>query len=416
MLKVDDARRLVLEPLRPLGTETVSLAAAAGRFLAAPVRALDAAPPFDASEMDGYAVRAADVAAASEARPVVLPVEAGLFAGTAPARPLAPGRAVRIMTGAPVPAGADAIIPREWTRERAAEVEVLRPAAAPGTFIRWRASDYDAGEEVLRPGTRLGPAMVGLACSAGAASLTVFRRPRVALLATGDELLEPGAPLVPGAIRESNRFLLAGLAAAAGGEPLDLGIARDEPADLEAKLRAAFETADVVVTTGGVSVGERDLVRATLAKIGVESRFWKVAAKPGKPFAFGLFGAKATFGLPGNPASALVTFHLFVAPALRRLQGAARVEPLALEAVLDAEATAPPDRRTYLRARLRVGPDGGLRVRPLANQAAGAIRTLALANALLVVPEEAGRLAAGTRARVEPLDWPDPAGEGEGGG
>jgi molybdopterin molybdotransferase len=411
MLTVDQARRLCLEPLEPLGSELVPLAAAAGRVLAEPVIARDAAPPFDASEMDGYAVRAADVAGAGPERPATLAVVAEVHAGEAPALPaLAPGRAARIMTGAPLPPGADAVIPREWTRERGAEVDILRPSAGPGVFIRRAGDDYRPGDRLLEPGTRLSPGAIGLAASAGAARLAVHRRPRVALLATGDELLEPDRDLRPGAIRESNRLVLAALARAAGGEPEDIGIARDAPEDLEAKLRAALEAGDVVVSSGGVSVGERDLVRATLARCGVESRFWRVALKPGKPLAFGMLGPKPVFGLPGNPASSLVTFHLFVAPAIRRLSGLARVEPLALEAVLDEPASAPPDRRAYLRAVLRAAPSG-LRVRPLPQQAAGAVRSLAAANALLVLPEGTGTLPAGARARVEPLDWPEPEAE-----
>lgn len=405
MLSVEEARKAVLEPLAPLGAEAVPLTGALGRVLAEPVLALDSAPPFDASEMDGYAVRAADVARAEASRAVTLEVALDIPAGAAPARDgLAAGKAARIMTGAPLPPGADAIIPREWTRERGAHVDVLQPAGPPGAYIRKEGSDYRAGELVLAPGLRLSPAAVGLAASAGAARLRVHARPRVGILATGDELVEPGEPLRPGTIRESNRLVLAGLAAQAGAIPRDFGIARDEPHDLESRLRAALEESDVVVTSGGVSVGDRDLVRATLARIGVESRFWQVAVKPGKPLAFGMLGRRAVFGLPGNPASSLVTFHLFVAPAIRRLSGLLGVSPIAVEATLETEAKAPPDRRAYLRAHLSTGP-AGLRVRAAKNQAAGALRSLAEANALLVVPEGAGTLPAGARVRVEPLEW-----------
>ncbi len=404
---MEDARRLVLDALAPLPVETVALAAAFGRTLAEPVRALDPAPPFDVSEMDGYAVRSVDVAAATEAAPAVLPVAFEIHAGGGPAGQALPaGAAAWIATGAPLPVGADGIIPREWTSPDAARraVRVNRPAAGPGVYIRRRGEDYAPGEVVLAAGTPLTPGRVALAASAGAAALAVRRRPRVAILATGDELLEPGTPLRPGFIRESNRLLLAGLVAAAGGEPFDLGIVRD---DLDETVRALDRALgyDLALTSGGASVGEHDFVRQALERLGAPPRFWRVNLKPGKPLAFAVRGAAAAFALPGNPNSARVTFHLFVAPAIRALAGRADVEPLALEATLEEDFEAAPDRRTYARARLRAGPVGALLVRPLPRQASGSVRSLAEANALLVLPEGA-RAAAGSRVRGEPLEWP----------
>jgi molybdopterin molybdotransferase len=402
MLTVEQARRLILEPLRPLSAETVAVKAALGRVLAAPVRAADPAPPFDASEMDGFAIRTADCAET----PARLHVALALFAGAAPAaRALGPGEAARIMTGAPVPSGADAVVPREAAREEGATIEVLhRPA--PGAFIRRRGSDYEAGEEVLAAGARLSPAALALAVSAGAAEVEVRRRPRVAILSTGDELLSPGEPLRPGTIRESNRFAIAGLVSAVGGEPLDLGIARDRADEIAETLRRGLASADAAITIGGVSVGDRDLVRAALAAIGVESRFFRVALRPGKPVTFGMHGEKPVFALPGNPASAFVACHLFVLPALRRLEGLARVEPFSVTATLEAPVRGLPDRRSYLRARLQA-KESGLTVRAAENQASGALRPLAEANALLLVPEGVAELPKGAPVRVEPLDWPE---------
>jgi len=405
MIEVEEARRLVLEPIEPLGAESVPLGAAFRRVLAAPVISREAAPPFDRAEMDGYAVRSGEVAGASEAKPVVLEVAIEITAGSLPGAQLRPGTAARIMTGAPVPAGADAVIPREWTREAPRQVSILRPSGGPGSFVGPRGEDFAEGEVLLAAGTRLHAAALALAAAAGVDPVWCRRRPRVAILSTGDELVPAGAPLRPGAIHETNRLLLSALVEAAGGVPVDCGLARDEERDLEEKLGEALR-ADAVITTGGVSVGDRDLVRATLARLGVESRFWRVAVRPGKPLAYGLFRGRPVFGLPGNPASVLVTFHLFAGPAILRLQGCERVEPPAFEAILEEPVAGPPDRRGYFRGRLRA--DGNaLRVRLAGSQSSACLRSLAGANALVVVPAGA-RLDAGARVRVEPLDWPDP--------
>jgi len=415
LLTVEEARRAVLEPFAPTGPERVPPAQAQGRTLAAPVRALEAAPPFDASEMDGYAVRAAEVARASAESPVRLPIAFETHAGDARGA-LEPGHVSWIATGASLPQGADAVVPREVVLREAGDAAgapgaaIFRaPVVRPGAFVRRAGDDWSAGETLLAPGAHLGPAVLALAASAGAAELTVRRRPTVGLLATGDELREPGrddAPLPPGAVRESNRIMLGGLATALGAAVTDLGIVRDDLAATTRALDDALLRFDLVLTIGGASVGERDLVRPALAALGCAPRFMGVAVKPGKPLALAVRerpdGTRGVcIVLPGNPASALTGFHLFVAPALRRLLGHEAVEPAALDAVLASDAAGSPDRRTYLRARLTLGA-GGLRARPLARQASGSVRGNAEANALVVL-EAGARKRAGESVRVEPL-------------
>jgi molybdopterin molybdotransferase len=297
-------------------------------------------------------------------------------------------------------------VPREWTRSRSGRVAVSKPSS--GLFIRRAGDDWAAGEEVLAAGAVLTPGRVALAASCGAADLEVRRRPRVAILATGDELVEPGAALRPGAIRESNRLLLAGLVREAGGEPEVFAIVPDEREATERAIAGALERHDVVVTSGGASVGEKDFVAAALARIGAPPRFHGVAVKPGKPLAFatrerpGGAAPVAIFALPGNPASAFVSFHLFVGPALRRLSGRRDLEPLALEAAaaasLDAGASS---RRTYVRGQVRVR-GGALVAAPLARQASGSVRSLAEANALIVL-DPGARVERGAPVRVEPI-------------
>lgn len=362
--------------------------------------------------MDGWAVRASEVADASAERPAALAVagfetHAGDAAGALPE-----GRCSWIATGAPLPSGADAVVPREDARRvDGGRVSILRAPRGRGAFVRRRGDDWGEGETVLAVGTRLGPGGVALAASCGAASLAVYRRPVVGVLATGDELCEPGEPLRPGAIRESNRLLLAGLVRAAGALPVDLGIVRDEREATVRALDDALALHDLVLTAGGASVGERDFVRDALVSLGAAPRFFGVAVKPGKPLAFAVKeraggGRSACIVLPGNPASALVSCHLFVAPAIRRLTGRADVEPPSLAATLAADAAAAPERRTYVRARLVAG-ERGLLARPLSRQASGSVRSNALANALVVL--EAGeRRREGESVRVEPL-----FGEGE---
>jgi molybdopterin molybdotransferase len=306
-----------------------------------------------------------------------------------------------------LPTGADTVVPREDARREPDDhVSFHHAPRGVGAFVRRKGDDWAEGEELLAPGVRLGAGAVALAASCGAVDLAVFRAPRVALIATGDELIEPGTSLRPGTIRESNRLMLGGLARSLGALPVDLGIVPDDREATVRALDAALSLYALVLTIGGASVGERDFVRDALSALGSSPRFFGVAIKPGRPIAMALRersdgGLSACIVLPGNPASALTGFHLFVAPAIRRLQGCARVDPPFLMAMLETDARAAPERRTYLRARLR-SAEAGLSVLPLSRQASGSVRSNALANALIVL--EAGeRRARGERVRVEPL-------------
>jgi molybdopterin molybdotransferase len=408
---VDEARARILDALTPLGTEQVAVERALGRVLAEQVVALEDTPAFSASQMDGYAVRAEEVAGASEAAPVLLPVALRVAAGEAPSMALPAAAAARIFTGAPLPEGADAVIPQEWTDGGADRVTVERGPDGPGAFVRARGADFRAGDALLAPGARLTPGAVALAVACGRGAVRVARRPRVALVATGSELLLPGAAWRPGAVRETNRLLLRGLLRAAGAEIVDLGIAPDDPRALRARLASALERADLVITTGGVSVGEADHVKREAEALGVQRLLWRVRVRPGKPLYFGVRQRESAapvglLGLPGNPGSVLATLTLFGLPAVRRLQGARQVEPLRAAAVLTGDAGAPAGRRAYLRARLDMGDDGRLRVEALSRQASGSIRSVGAADALIEIGEEGGRFGPGDLVPVVLLREP----------
>jgi molybdopterin molybdotransferase len=383
-----------LSDLAPLPAERVPLAGALGRALAEDLVAETDLPAFDASTMDGYALRAADAARAGARLPVAFEV----FAGAPAAGPLAPGTCCRIFTGAPLPPGADAVEQQEQVR-RAGKAAVFRRAAARGRFVRRRGSDVSAGRAAAAAGAPLDPGTIALAAGLGRAEVLVHRRPRVAILPTGDELVPVGRIPGPGRIVETNGHALAAAARDAGAEAALLPVARDDAAALRSALRAA-RGADVLVTTGGVSVGTRDLVRAALAAAGARLDFWRVAMRPGKPFTFGLWNRTAVFGLPGNPASALVTFELYVRPALRALAGLAGTGRLRVAARLGAAQAKPPELEVYLRVRLRQAR-GGLVAEPLRSQTSGDLTSAAGHDALAILPAGRSRLPRG--ARVEAI-------------
>jgi molybdopterin molybdotransferase len=323
MMELEEARRRIISSVEPLSSECVSLPDATGRFLAEAIGSTLDLPPFDNSAMDGYAVRAADVQSATKEHPVRLRVLGKGPAGEPLSTPVKQGTCVRIFTGSVLPDGADAVVMQEdTTTDPQEEAVLILDAAKPWENVRLRGEDVKAGTTVLTPGLRMTPGMIALAGAAGAAELKVGRRPVVALLATGNELTEPGQTLAPGKIYESNRAMLAGMVGQAGALPRLWPIVPDAPEPTRDALAAAFAECDVVITSGGVSVGELDFVKSAFQQLNGSLEFWRVAIKPGKPFVFGRLGAKLFFGLPGNPVSAFVTFLLLVRPALARCQGA----------------------------------------------------------------------------------------------
>ena len=381
---IDDALALVLERVRPLSDEEVEVGAAAGRCLAEDAIARIDLPPFASSAMDGYAVRSADT-------PGVLVIAGRSAAGRPAGRTLAEGEAIAISTGAVVPDGADAVVPVEQTDRGEPEVKVEQVAA--GENVRPRGGDVHAGDAVVAAGALLGPVQVGALASAGLATVRCGRAPRVAILATGTELRRPGESLGAGQIYESNSVLLAAAVRSAGAEPELLGAVADDAAATCAALERGL-AADVLVTSGGVSVGEHDLVRASLAELGAEDVFWRMAVKPGKPIAFAVRGGTLAFGLPGNPVSSLVVFELLVRPALLALQGMRDPAPAYLPGILGATLRRNATRDELVRARF----DDGV-LHPLSGQESHMIGRAANANALVLVSRGEGEVRRGEQVR-----------------
>jgi molybdopterin molybdotransferase len=428
LLRVEEARDLVLAAVAaPLPAEEIPTDEALGRVLAAPVVAATDLPPWDNSAMDGYAVRAADTDGATEAAPVRLAVVGDVRAGAAPRVPVSAGVAVRIATGAPLPPGADAVIPVEDTTPldvvgsrgpRGRDATGPLPAAclvhvpvAPGASVRRAGDDLRAGTVVLAPGAALTPAGIAIAAGSGNGRLTVTRRPRVAVLATGDEVRPAGSALGSAGIPDANGPGLAALVAEAGGEPIRLGVASDVLDDVLGRLRAAIaDGADAIVVSGGVSVGPYDVVKLAFDALG-RIGLWRVAVQPGKPFAFGTANRPGggqpvlLFGLPGNPVSGFVTFELFVRPALRRLAGRRDLLRPTDRAVLAEPVSKSHGRRAFLRvvAGERDGR-GRVHVRLAGGQGSHVLSALAAADALAIVPEERDSLPAGVEVELWWLD------------
>ena len=391
---ISSAREAILAHARPLPSEPVPIGIALGRVLAEDVRAAGDVPRFENSAMDGFAVVAA---ASSGPLRIVGEARAGAPAQVA----LRPGEAIRISTGAPLPAGADAVVRIEDTSERDGEVAVRVPVA-PGAHVRHPGEDLRAGEVVLRAGVRVGPGELGVAVAAGVGALRCTRRPRVAVLCTGDELVEAGAPLGPGQIHDSNRVMLAALAAQAGAEVVTAARVPDDRAATEAAFADALERADLVIASGGVSVGPHDHVKPALEQLGVQERFWRVALQPGKPTWFGTRDERLVLGLPGNPVSSFVTFALFARPALLALQGAAAPLPARAVARL-ATPVRRLNREQVLRVTVRQRDDGALLVAPNGPQASHVTRSLTGVDAFAFVPAGEGEAPAGAAVEIEPL-------------
>jgi molybdopterin molybdotransferase len=393
LMSLAEAQSRVLERVRPLDGEPVPVADAAGRVVAEDALSVVDLPPFPSSAMDGFAVRSADT-------PGRLPVVARIAAGVPAPRALAAGEAMGIATGGVVPDGADAVIPIEYVVENDNTVEISDPVGH-GDNVRPRAGDVAAGDVVVQSGARLHPAQIGALAASGVGEVVCARRPRVAILATGTELRRPGERLGPGEVYEANGVLLSAALAAAGADLDLLPSVADDPAALRSALEVGL-LADVLVTSGGVSVGPHDLVRGLLRELGVEQVFWGVAVKPGKPVAFGVCDRTLVFGLPGNPVSSLVGCELFVRPALLALQGAAEPRPVYGEGRLARAVRRNPRRDEFLRARVRASDDG-LVLEPVSGQESHMIVRAASADALVYAPRGEGELSPGDRVRYLPL-------------
>lgn len=394
LLTVDEALASIVETAQPLSIERVAVSGAAGRVLREPARTLVDLPPFPSSAMDGFAVRAADA-------PGELPISFRVAAGSPPPGPLPPGSAAGISTGGLVPEGADAIVPVELVEDRGTRVAI--PASASvGQHVRPRGGDMREGDVVVDAGTRLGPAQIGALAAAGIAEVTCSTAPHVAVLATGSELRFAGESLQAGQIYESNRAMVAAVLERVGAYVDVLPVvADDETAHREAIARGL--EADVLVTSGGVSMGEHDLVRRIEAQLGVREIFWGVAVKPGKPISFGARGGTLAFGLPGNPVSSLVGALVFVATGLRALQGAEDAFPRYALGVASSALRRNPQRDEFVRA-VRVDDGDDVVLRPISGQESHMIARAAVADSLVHVPRGDGEISAGRLARFLALD------------
>jgi molybdopterin molybdotransferase len=401
MISADEALKIVLGNAAPLGIERVHITGALGRMLAEEIRSPRDIPGFDNSAMDGYAVRAADIADASENNPVGLRVLETVGAGVMPSVRVAAGQAVRTMTGAPIADGADAIVPVERTRGTDAAVEILAPAET-GAFVRPRGEDLRRGELVMAAGRALSASDLGMLASLNRSMIDVHRRPRVAIVATGDELVDVDRIPEGAQIVNSSAYALAGGIAEAGGEPVMLKVARDRPEEVRSRLAEALAF-DVVLSTGGVSVGQFDHVKAVLDELGMSQLFHGVAQKPGRPLKFGTIGGKPVFGLPGNPVSTMVCFYLYVRPALRLMGGRSDLGLPRIAVRCASDIRIANNLTEFVRVTIeRRG--GEFFAAPTGNQSSGVLSSLSRAHGLLIGPAGETVLKAGAQATVLLLD------------
>jgi len=416
MISVDEALAYILKHFKPLEPETVPLFDALDRVLTQDIVSDINIPPFNNSAMDGYAVRADDVVKASKEHPITLRVIGEVAAGYTAQRTVEPGTAMRIMTGAPLPPGADAVVRFEETsegtqaketRDRAA-VQILK-AVKRGDNVRNAGEDVRLGEVVLPKGTVVRPAEIGVLASLGKQFVSVHRRPRVAILATGDELVAIDEPIAPGKIRNSNEYTNAAAVLKAGGIPIRLGIARDNIADLTAKIRAGLDAnADLFLTSAGVSVGDYDIVKDVLNAEG-EMHFWQVRMKPGKPLAFGVLRGKKEvplLGLPGNPVSAMISFEVFARRAILTMLGKTKFERPTVRAVMTEDIQNDSQRRNFIRVYVERRGEGYV-ARSTGEQGSGILTSVTRANGLLIVPENVTHVRAGETVEIQLLDLPE---------
>jgi molybdopterin molybdotransferase len=410
MLSVEAALEKVMAMFHPLEAERVPVLETLGRVLAEDVVAIGDIPPHANTAMDGYAVQAADLAGAGPGSPKRLRVIENLAAGYMAAKRVTPGTAIRIMTGAPMPDGADAVIPFEETHQDGEWVDCFAGMGL-GANVRSAGEDVRAGEHTLARGTRIRPQEIGMLAALGYGEVAMIRRPRVAILATGDELVDIDAPLLPGKIRNSNSYSNAAQVLQYGGIPLMLGIAQDTMDDLTVKIRVGLaQGADLLMTSGGVSVGDFDVVKKVLAAEG-EISFWRVLMKPGKPLAFGHITAEVNgsprtvplLGMPGNPVSTMVSFELFARPAILTMLGVTDLRKPTLEAILDQEIPSKDARRHYLRVRVTRRADG-LHATLTGDQGSGILNSMVRSNGLAIIPEDWTHVPAGARVQVLPFE------------
>jgi molybdopterin molybdotransferase len=397
-----EAIEIVLRETPVLGAETLATERARGRVLVEPIDSGRRLPPADNSAMDGYAVRCADLAGAAPGAAIELTVAFEIAAGASADRRLEPGQAARIFTGAPVPPGADAVVRQEDTERDGDRVSIF-VSPQPREHVRDAGEDVDVGDRVLDAGSIIGPAEIGMLASLGRSVVAVHQRPRVAILSGGDELVEPDGDASGGRIVSSNSYSIAAQCREAGAEPVYLGIARDTPEEIEGRMRAGLGC-DVLISSAGVSVGDRDYVRGVLEKLGCSLSFWGVNMKPGYPLAFGRFASGGiVFGLPGNPVSAMMTFEQFVRPALRKMNGQRRLFRPTLRATLGERFEKKPGRLHFVRVELERQGDTVV-ARSTGNQSSGVLRSMLLARGLLIFPADASELREGETATVQILD------------
>ena len=404
MISVNEAVQLILKQVSPLAGEEVSILEANGKVLFEDVRARRSVPPFANSAMDGFAVRWQDVAQASVASPVTLRVLEGVPAGYVAKRRVIEGTAIKIMTGAPIPRGADTVVRVEYTDSLRGEVRITGVDGAR-SHVREAGEDIQKGQMILERGKLLTPADIGLMASVGKSRVRVYRRPTVGLISTGDELLEVGDPPRPGKIVNSNSYTLSAAVQGVGAVPMPLGIVRDKRKSLAAVFKKALRY-DVVIISGGVSVGDYDLVKEALGDAGVQMQFWKVAQKPGHPMAFGRIGKKPVFGLPGNPVSSAVSFFLYARPALLKMMGYRELFLPVIQATLEHEIKKSGGLKEFIRCRLRYEADQ-IFASSTGTQSSGVLRSLSLAQGLIVAGEEQVVLEKGCQVPVILLNHQD---------
>lgn len=405
MLTVAEASESILAEIGPLDVESVPLGQALGRVCAEDIAAMVTMPPWSNSSMDGYAVRSADITSVAAGQPVKLRVVATVAAGEFAPRALGRGEAMRIMTGAPVPEGADSVIRKEHTDGGSKKVEI-REAADAGKNIRSAGEDYQRGDVLVRRGTPVRPALIGVLASTGVSKLKAFKRPRVAIISSGNELVDIddfGEVVAQRRIVSSNSYTLSALTRVAGGVPVDLGIAADTRTSLRRKLLRAGDS-DLILTSAGVSVGDLDHTRDVFAALGGRQKFWRVKMRPGAPLAFGMLKDVPWLGVSGNPVSAMVSFELFVRPALRKMQGHAALFRRTVTVTVEEEVKISAPLTHFLRASVTRNDDGVLVARLTGHQSSGALTSMARANALLIVPETSPKVGKGSQLKALMLD------------